>query len=277
MVTAGDRMPNAAALAAVAARYRLQLGAARYRGGFGSHRGSGVGSSQDFLDFRDYAPGDDLRHLDWRGYARTEKLRVRLYQEEVAPFVDVAVDTSASLAVTPGKERAVRSLVGALRHWGASAGVGVRCAALGGGPLDENSLAFDDKATAPALPLVPLRPRGVRVLVTDGLWADDPAPLLHRMMATAVRFVCLQVLDPWELQPEAVGAVAMVDAETGERRELQLDRGTIVAYRQRLQRLCDALRGAVLAGGGVHVQVPADELATMCARDLLPAGVVEPA
>ena len=264
-------------IAAVAARYRLQLGPARYRGRFGSHRGSGVGSSQDFLDFRDYAPGDDLRHLDWRGYARTETLRVRLYQEEVAPFVDVIVDTSASLAVTPVKERAARALVAALQCWGGAQGIGVRCAALGGGLVDDASLRFDDVATAPALPLVPLRPRGVRVLVTDGLWHEDPAPLLHRLMATAVRFVCLQVLDPWELAPTAAGAVAILDAETGERRELQLDRATIAAYRQRLQRLCDGLRGEVLAGGGLHALVTADELATMCTRDLLPAGVLEPA
>lgn len=271
------RVPNEAAIAAAAGNYRLQLGAARYRGRLGSHRGTGVGSSQDFFDFRDYAPGDDLRHLDWRGYARTEKLRVRLYQEEVAPFVDVVVDTSASLAVTPSKEHAVRSLLLALQHWGGSQGIGVRTCALGGGPVDVRALQFDDRATDPAMPHAALRPRGVRVLITDGLWTGDPAPLLHRLMATAVRFVCLQVLDPWELQPRAAGALAMIDAETGERRELQLDRRAIDAYHERLQRLCDALRSIVLSGGGVCTRVQADDLASMCQRDLLPAGVVEPA
>ena len=53
----------AAEVAAAAARYRLRLGTVRYRGRTGSRRGLGVGSSLEFLDFRDYVPGDDLRAL----------------------------------------------------------------------------------------------------------------------------------------------------------------------------------------------------------------------
>ncbi len=87
----------AAEVAEAVARYRLDLGAQRFRGRAGDRRGHGVGSSQEFFDFRDYVPGDDLRHLDWRGYARTEQLRIRLHQEEVAPHVDVLLDTSASM------------------------------------------------------------------------------------------------------------------------------------------------------------------------------------
>ncbi len=270
-------MADAGPVLAVAERYRLQLGPARFRGRLGSHRGAGIGSSQDFLDFRDYAPGDDLRHLDWRGYARTEQLRVRLYQEEVAPFVDVLVDTSASLAVTAQKERAARELLAALCHWGGAAAAGVRCLALGGGFVDAATASFDAVDTAPAEPAVPLRMRGVRVLLTDGLWQGEPAGVLHRLMSGAVRFVCVQLLDPWEWQPEPDGAATLVDAETGARQEVRFDGGTLGVYRERLQRLCAGLRDEVLAGGGIYARVLADDLGRMCTRDLLPAGVVEPA
>jgi len=267
----------AAEVAAAAARYRLRLGTVRYRGRSGSRRGLGVGSSLEFLDFRDYVPGDDLRHVDWRGYARTNELRIRLHQEEVAPHVDVLLDTSASMASTPAKERAVRALVVALQRWSSREGARARVLALGGDVAAVESLAFTGDAAVPAPPFVPLRPNGVRVLVADGLWNGDPAPLLRRVMAGSSQFAFVQVLDPAEIDPPAVGAVTLVDVETGERLEAQLDAGAIAAYRERLQRLCDGLRAAVVADGALHVRVTADALPTMCARDLLPAGLVEPA
>ena len=56
-----------------------------------------------------------------------------------------------------------------------------------------------------------------------------------------------------------------------------MDAGTIAAYRQRLQRLCGAVRAAVLGLGGVLAEVRADAPAAMFRRDLLPAAIVEPA
>jgi uncharacterized protein (DUF58 family) len=266
-----------AEVAAVAGRYRLALGSVRFRGRSGARRGHGVGSSMEFLDFRDYVPGDDLRHVDWRSYARTEQLRVRLHQEEVAPHTDVLLDTSASMATTPAKERAARVLATALLHWSQREGAAARLLALGGGRLDAESLTFTGTADRPGLPAVPLRPNGVRVLLTDGLWPHDPLPLLRQCLAGASRFACVQLLDPWELAPSADGALTLVDAESGARTEVQLDARAVAAYGQRLQRLVEVLRGAVLGEGGTFVQVAAAGLGEMAARALLPAGVLEPA
>ncbi len=267
----------AAEIADVTARYRLALGAQRLRGRQGARRGLGAGSSLEFFDYRDYAPGDDLRHLDWRGFARTEQLRVRLHQEEVAPFVDVVVDASASLAVTPRKARAARGLVQALVGWTQREGASARVLTLGGGLADAATIAFDGPGAPPVPPSLPLRTGGVRILVTDGLWPDDPQPLLNRLLAGAARFVCLQLLDPEEVEPPRLGAVTLVDCETGERAELQLDERAVAAYRARLDRLCDGLRQAVAARGGRWARVVADALPALCRRDLLAAGVLEPA
>lgn len=258
-------------------RYRLCLGARRFRGRTGDLRGHGVGSSQEFFDFRDYAPGDDLRHLDWRGYARTEQLRVRLHQEEVAPHLDLLVDTSASMAVSPLKERAARALLAAVVSWSSWQGSAARVLALGGGALDAEAVAFDAPASAPALPLSPLRPSGVRVVLTDGLWPEDQSAMLRRLLAGAARFFLLQLLDPAELEPAAEGAMTLVDVETGGRREVQLDARTLRGYRARLGRLCDLLRDTVVGGGGTYARIRADALLAMCQRDLLQSGVVEPA
>ncbi|MCA8949367.1 MAG: DUF58 domain-containing protein [Planctomycetes bacterium] len=265
-----------AEVAEVVARYRLDLGSQRFRGRAGERRGHGVGSSQEFFDFRDYAPGDDLRHLDWRAYARTEQLRIRLHQEEVAPHVDLLLDTSASMASTPAKAAAAIGLVHAIRGFGDRQGSRARVLALGGGPVEADVAAFTATAAEPLLPALPLRSAGVRIVLTDGLWSAGSTAFLQRARVGAARFAVLQLLDPWEIEPTADGALTLIDCETGERREIRLDAAAIAGYRARLQRLCDALRGAVVGHGGLYARIAADSLPRMCARDLLPAGILEP-
>ena len=67
----------------------------------GSHTGNYSsprrGTSLEFADYRRYAPGDDLRYLDWGIYARTDRLYVKLFREEVDLFAYVFIDASASM------------------------------------------------------------------------------------------------------------------------------------------------------------------------------------
>ena len=95
---------------ALAAPRRLPLGAA------GMHQGGRSGSSLEFKEHRDYQPGDDLRHLDWNAYARSDQLIVKLFHEEVNPRLDLVLDGSRSMAL-PGsaKERAALGL--AINSW----------------------------------------------------------------------------------------------------------------------------------------------------------------
>ncbi|MFO1031815.1 MAG: DUF58 domain-containing protein [Planctomycetota bacterium] len=264
---------------AALAAFRLRLGDRRFRGRTGGRRGHGAGSSLEFLDFRDYVPGDDLRHVDWRGYARSEVLRVRLHEEEVAPFVDLVVDPSASMAVTAAKARASRALAVAFAHWSQQEGCAARVLQLGGGVVQPAELAFADGTPqdAPVAPLVPLRRAGARILLTDGLWPGDPAPLLHTLQGGASRFLCVQLLDAWELAPAVGGALQLVDCEGDRRLELRLDARTVAGYRQRLQRLCERLRTLVVGAGGSYVLVEAAPLAAMASGPLAAALVVEPA
>src|SRR5213594_3934476 len=87
----------------VAAVFRLALPRAPIGGRLGNRLGSGTGSSLEFQDYRQYAAGDDLRHVDWPAYARSEVLTVRLYREEVAPRIDIVLDVSRSMVLTDEK------------------------------------------------------------------------------------------------------------------------------------------------------------------------------
>ena len=88
-----------------AAQFRLVLPRAPIGGRLGDRLGAGTGSSLEFQDHRPYSPGDDLRHVDWAGYARSEHLSIRMYREEVAPRIDLILDVSQSMTSTPGKAR----------------------------------------------------------------------------------------------------------------------------------------------------------------------------
>lgn len=63
-----------------------------------------IGSGIEFADYREYAPGDDIRHIDWSLYARLEKLFLRLFEEEEDLYVYILLDISPSMHMgTPSR------------------------------------------------------------------------------------------------------------------------------------------------------------------------------
>ena len=63
----------------------------------GLHDSPFHGFSVEFSDYRDYQPGDDLRHLDWRLYARSDRLCIKRHMQETNVRFYVVCDTSASM------------------------------------------------------------------------------------------------------------------------------------------------------------------------------------
>jgi uncharacterized protein (DUF58 family) len=63
----------------------------------GLHDSPFHGFSVEFSDYRNYQPGDDLRHLDWRLYARSDRLCIKRYMQETNVRFYIVCDTSASM------------------------------------------------------------------------------------------------------------------------------------------------------------------------------------
>ena len=63
----------------------------------GLHRSPDFGFSQEFAEYRAYNPGDDLRHVDWNVYARTEKMFLKRYRGETNCQVTILLDMSRSM------------------------------------------------------------------------------------------------------------------------------------------------------------------------------------
>src|SRR5947208_14995141 len=63
----------------------------------GLHRSPDFGFSQEFAEYKGYTQGDDLRHVDWNVFARTDKCFLKKYQGETNTQLLVLLDTSASM------------------------------------------------------------------------------------------------------------------------------------------------------------------------------------
>jgi uncharacterized protein (DUF58 family) len=63
----------------------------------GLHRSPDFGFSQEFAEYRAYSPGDDLRHVDWNVYARSERAYIKRYRGETNTLLTVLLDASQSM------------------------------------------------------------------------------------------------------------------------------------------------------------------------------------
>jgi uncharacterized protein (DUF58 family) len=256
----------------------------------GSVLGARAGSSLEFRDHRAYEPGDDLRHVDWNAYARSDQLSVKLYREEVSPHLDVLIDGSASMTLTGSEKlRGTLALAGFFAEAAANAGFS-HCGWL----LGADALALGDRRRrtaewemirfehpdAPVSALASLvarwRPRGVRVLLSDLLWNADPARAVHMLADRAATAVVLQVLAAADANPPTAGYLRLLDSETHELREVRMDAGTAARYRANLARLQGHWHDACRAAGAVFAPVVAEDVLRDWRLDaLVAAGVLD--
>jgi len=69
----------------------------------GLHRSPTFGFSQEFAEYRQYVEGDDLRHVDWNVFARTERVYLKRFRGETNSQLLILLDTSASMGYSSGK------------------------------------------------------------------------------------------------------------------------------------------------------------------------------
>ncbi|MCA9074047.1 MAG: DUF58 domain-containing protein [Planctomycetaceae bacterium] len=102
----------------------------------GRHRSPIRGSSLEFAAYREYAPGDDLRRLDWRVHGRSDRYYVKQFEADTNLRLCLVVDTSGSMKYSAGgmsKLDYAKRLAGTLAYLAANQGdaVGLYCAGTG--------------------------------------------------------------------------------------------------------------------------------------------------
>jgi uncharacterized protein (DUF58 family) len=268
-----------------AAAARLALPRTPIRGRVGERLGSGAGNSLEFHDYRSYSPGDDLRHVDWAAYARSELLTVRLYREEVAPRVDLVIDVSRSMAVTELKRRAHGELAALFAC--ASASTTADSLVITTPDPDpprlrrpediERALACDAAASALEAPYLPLRRRSLRVVVSDFLFPHDADVLVGRLARDGASLSIVQLTLREEAEPEASGGRRLIDVEGRGEIDMMVDEMAVRDYHARFGRLRLGLSRAARRTGARFAHVIAGAPVREVARSLAAAGVLDPA
>ena len=255
-------------------RYGLASPRRLPRGMSGNILGSGAGSSLEFLDHREYQPGDDLRHIDWNAYARSDKLTVKLFREEISPQCDLLIDGSRSMALEDtAKTRATLALTALLGQASFNADCSLRtwwatdiCRPVQNGherPTVWEGLEFPFAGNIgdTLLRLPPQwRSNGIRFFVSDLLWSADPLPIVMRFAEKAAAFFVVQILAEADVAPAPRGNIRLMDTETGIEKDVFLDDQVLQEYQEGLRRHQQEWSRACSQVGGRMVTLIAENL-----------------
>ena len=221
---------------------RLAMVARQLVEGFltGAHKSPYKGFSVEFAEHRQYYPGDEIRHIDWRAFGKTDRYFIKEYEEETNLKAHLLVDASGSMAYKgahPSKfeyaQYIAASLAYLMLHQRDAVGLvtfderiaDYLPARYRPGHLHRLMLCLErataGKSTDLSAPLeqvaATVRKRGMVVLISDLL--DDPAQVLDGLKHFRYRgtdVIVFHILDPYELKFPFEYAARFRDMETEE-------------------------------------------------------------
>jgi uncharacterized protein (DUF58 family) len=211
----------------------------------GLHRSPDFGFSQEFAEYRAYTPGDDLRHVDWNLFARTERCYLKRYRGETNSQLTILLDASNSMNYS---SHAVSKM-----NYARYAAASLFYLAIHNQRDPAGLIVFDDEVRNYIRPstrqgqlhrllagleqaeprartdfMKPLahfqeflRRRGVVLVISD--FYESPETIVKTI--EPLRFhgsevILFHVLDPQEIRPEFRGPSILVDMETEQRLEV---------------------------------------------------------
>ena len=252
----------------------------------GLHDSPFHGYSAEFSQYRQYRPGDDLRYVDWNAFARLNRLYLKVFIDEEDLCIHLLLDASGSMDYgTPNKFRYAVRLAAALAFIGfvnlERVGVAVFRDRVAEGwlptrgrnqflPIQEflanltpgGGTAFSDSLKQYAQRA---KDAGVAVVVSDILDPAGYAPGLRALMERRYDNHVLHLLSPDEMRPVLGGDLELVDAESGEVREVSVDAEVLRSYERQLGTFISGIEGFCRANELNYVRVVSD----MPVEDLL--------
>jgi len=227
----------------------------------GLHKSPHRGFSVEFSEHREYVPGDELRHLDWRAFARSDRYYIKLYEQETNLRATIVLDTSASMRFANKLDYA-KHLAACLAYLLAmqqdlaglvAADESVRVElppASSPAHLDRLFKALESIEPANSTQLVQhlhslsdrLARRSLVILLSD-LWIDERefVQALQHLRYRKHQVMVLHLLDQQELELPWTRQITLEDLESGEK--LQVDpRELRESYRQQVEQYLGAIR-----------------------------------
>ena len=259
----------------------------------GLHRSPDFGFSQEFEEYRAYTPGDDLRHVDWNLFARTERCYLKRYRGETNSQLTILLDASNSMQFSSGppmKMDYARFIAAALfylaiRNQRDAAGLIV---------FDDEVRDYIRPSTRPgqlarlfagleqATPRArtnfaepfrhfqnSLHRRGIAIVISD--FYESPETIVHAV--APLRFhgnevILFHILDPQEINPVMKGPAILVDLETDQRLEVIPDYAK-TTYRTKIDAHIEQLRSRTRALGMDYLLLVTDQPLDLALREYL--------
>jgi len=220
------------------------------------------GSGLEFADYKQYLPGDDFRALDWNAFVRLDKLLLRLYEEEEDLPIYFLIDSSKSMTIgTPPKFDYARQLVAALSYISLahldrvslipfSTNLETDLPRVRGKTQIHRMLKYLEGLQTKGLTdlrqvsksfLSGSHRRGLVVVLSD--FFDDHGYEEGLSMISSQRheIFILQICDTTEAHPPLMGELRLIDAESGEMREITVTPNLLRAYEQTYKDFCEKL------------------------------------
>lgn len=219
----------------------------------GAQSSPATGFTREFKDYRHYTPREDYRAIDWRLYARLDKLFVRLYEETQELNLHILLDTSTSMAQPfPEKRRQALRFAVALAYLALSVQQRVSVYSMsdtvhqelpplrGQGNIEKviqavSKLKFDGLTNMKRCfeEYRPSKQRyGIIFVISDffGHEIGSATEAVARVSAWPGENHFLQIIHPEERQPELEGELELAEVETGERRRFWLTKKDVQRY-----------------------------------------------
>lgn len=248
----------------------------------GKRRSGRLGASQEFADYREYTPGDDIRRFDWGVYRRTGRPFVRQYWDEQELMVSLYLDVSDSMDFgDENKLRYAKKLAAAVGYMALAAddrvagalftdAIRKKLPVIRGKASVLRLFRFLEEAgpsgggnirTALSTPAsLPARP-GMAWIFSD-LWLEDGVDglkdALSYLLAAGQDIVLVQIVSPAEIKPAFSGDLRLVDSELGTGKELAISGRVLESYAAEWKDYTGRISAFCMERGIRYVVIPTD-------------------
>ena len=246
----------------------------------GNHKARTYGSSCEFTDYREYAPGGDVGKIDWKVYARSDKLYEKLYLDERQMHTRIYIDASRSMGHGGAEkaEQAIR-LAAAFAYISVAEMDKVSVYAIHGGRVDDvitgmvgkdsylsginalNEIEFyEDVSVSEAIASSSVgMGDGYSILISDFLTDENYENAIDTFAQKRRDILCIQVLSREELNPQMRGKMHLFDSEdTSSFFRRRIDKDRINAYKAALRYVTDRIKDYCESRGGKYLLVSAE-------------------
>ncbi|MEZ4435137.1 MAG: DUF58 domain-containing protein [bacterium] len=238
----------------------------------GHHKSPHHGQSVEFAQHREYSPGDEIRHIDWKAFAKSDRYHVKQFEDETNLRAYLLLDTSGSMGYAGGRRatkrlhaaRLAAALAWLLLRQGDAVGLLTFGEKLGhhlpprARPdhfwrlvehMEQAPVQGPTNVVAALEHIAEIAGRRSLIVLFSDCFDFDPrlAALARQLRRRRHRVVVLHVLDPDELDFPFKELTLFEEMET-DARELADPRGMREQYLEEIRSWCEALRRELLDG-----------------------------